>query len=283
VVDLETADDATTQRNGGGTTTQHSRSASSLQATTSIENKTALSPPLLPTVVNALYSLCPLQLLSLDYDIRKRNPAASLLEQKQLEHDDSEPLPTIVSTRSSRSTSPADPTQMPAKMPQRSANTHNTASSQSGHGWTHTPSTLTLAWLAISLPLVLWDSGYVLMRPATMPGGPLHAPIWSPYELYGRVDHMYGFKQWERGNGFTAAQGWLNVVETAMYLGYVWLWRTHGRSQSPDARKVLVGRAAASAALLVFSAAVMTLSKTVLYCEYLVLGRCVPLVGLSRS
>ncbi|KAF3343665.1 hypothetical protein VdG2_07723 [Verticillium dahliae VDG2] len=99
--------------------------------------------------------------------------------------------------------------------------------------WSHRPSNLTLAWLAISLPLVAWDTGYVMLRPHSMPGGAWHAPLWTPYELYGRIDGVYGIKAYEAGDGFTAAQAFLNIVETLMYLAYL--------------------------------AAVMTLSKTVLY------------------
>ncbi|KAI0025016.1 hypothetical protein F4780DRAFT_724070 [Xylariomycetidae sp. FL0641] len=130
--------------------------------------------------------------------------------------------------------------------------------------WAHTPTRLTLLWLAVSLPLVVWDSGYVLGRPHTMEGGALHWPVWAPYKLYGAVDHVYGWPAFDAGRGFTAAQGALNVVETAMYLGYLWLYARAGDSSSAG-RKALVGRPAAVAVLLAFSAAVMTLSKTVLY------------------
>lgn len=125
-------------------------------------------------------------------------------------------------------------------------------------GWYHAPTTLTLLWLAVSLPLVAWDTGYVLGRPATMPGGWLHAPFWTPYALYGEVDHMYGKKQWDAGNGFTAAQGTLNVVESLMYLVYLGIWWANGKGE-------LKGKAAGWAVLFGWAGAVMTLSKTVLY------------------
>lgn len=134
-------------------------------------------------------------------------------------------------------------------------------------GWSHTPSTLTLLWLGISLPLVLWDTGYMLLRPHSMPGGALHAPLWVPYALYGEIDHMYGFKQWHLRNGFAAAQSLMNLVETALYAGYLWLWYRHGRAVVPGARRAVSGREGALALLLGFSAAVMTVSKTVLYGE----------------
>ncbi|OAA64382.1 Emopamil-binding protein [Niveomyces insectorum RCEF 264] len=105
-----------------------------------------------------------------------------------------------------------------------------------------------------------------------MPGGALHWPLWAPYALYGEVDHVYGFKQWHARNGFTAAQGALNLVETLLYLGYVYLWWAKGATTPTTTsggggggRKGVTGRAAAYAVMLAFSAAVMTLSKTVLY------------------
>ncbi|KAI1074484.1 hypothetical protein F5B20DRAFT_586238 [Whalleya microplaca] len=130
--------------------------------------------------------------------------------------------------------------------------------------WTHAPSRVTLFWLAVSLPLVIWDSGYVLLRPHTMEGGRLHWPLYAPYKLYGEVDHVYGWKAWEAGNGFTGAQGALNVLETAMYLVYVAIYLRTAKKTATGV-SVLSGRPAAVAVLTAFSAAVMTLSKTVLY------------------
>ncbi|KAL2128466.1 hypothetical protein VTI74DRAFT_9135 [Chaetomium olivicolor] len=132
-------------------------------------------------------------------------------------------------------------------------------------GWSHTPTTPVLLWLAISLPLVAWDTGYMLLRPHTMPGGSLHWPLWVPYALYGEVDHLYGRKHWELGTGFAAAQSLMNVVETLLYLGYVWMWHRYGKEVAPGARRAVAGREGAMAVLLGFSAAVMTVSKTMLY------------------
>ncbi|KAK4234462.1 hypothetical protein C8A03DRAFT_18636 [Achaetomium macrosporum] len=132
-------------------------------------------------------------------------------------------------------------------------------------GWSHTPTTGVLLWLAISLPLVAWDTAYMLLRPHSMPGGALHWPLWVPYKLYGEVDHMYGFKQWHLRNGFAAAQSVMNAVETLLYLGYLWVWHRQGREVVPGRKKAVSGRAGAVAVVLGFSAAVMTVSKTVLY------------------
>ncbi|KJZ74955.1 hypothetical protein HIM_05686 [Hirsutella minnesotensis 3608] len=129
--------------------------------------------------------------------------------------------------------------------------------------------------MAVSLPLVVWDTGYVLGRPHTMEGGRWHWPLYVPYKLYGTVDYVYGWRAFEMRNGFTAAQGFLNLVETLMYLAYLWLYYSAPSSVSSDAAaaarpasprtKALRGRGGATALLIGFSAAVMTLSKTVLY------------------
>ncbi len=42
------------------------------------------------------------------------------------------------------------------------------------------------AWLIVSGVLALFDAGYVLNRPRSMPGGDLFH-IWRPYELYAKV------------------------------------------------------------------------------------------------
>lgn len=181
----------------------------------------------------------------------------------------------------SRASSTAPPVAQPSNtITTTSPTTSALATTTTSSAWMHTPSNLTLAWLALSLPLVIWDTGYVLLRPHSMPGGSLHWPLWQPYALYGTVDHVYGFPAWERGDGFGAAQGTLNAVETAMYLAYLGIVYARGTQRSgvqgkgaPDKEKVgklggarvLGGRIAAQAVVLAFAASVMTLSKTVLY------------------
>jgi hypothetical protein len=145
--------------------------------------------------------------------------------------------------------------------------------------WAHTPSNLVLIWLAISLPLVLWDAGYVLLRPHSMPGGKYHWPLWVPYELYGKTDYIYGWKAFNEKNGFTAAQTVMNLIETAgyiIYLGLVFKFGkqsvAHGRGAPKNAgwlgqQRNLTGEKAALAALVGYSAALLTLAKTMLYCK----------------
>lgn len=208
--------------------------------------------------------------------------------------------PTKRTTRSSTA-SPPSPTQSVAPRSTTSAAQTNSSSSTSRAskrnaagsvgGWIHTPSNLTLIWLAVSLPLVIWDTGYVLLRPHSMPGGWLHKPIWSPYALYGTIDYVYGFPAYEAGDGWTAAQGWFNALETAAYLVYLWLVYSHGTPAAVPGRgapdpdtvdavgapgvfkrlsesRVLHGRIAAIAVLIGYSTALVTFVKTVLYCKY---------------
>ncbi|KAJ2966958.1 hypothetical protein NUW58_g10545 [Xylaria curta] len=146
----------------------------------------------------------------------------------------------------------------------------STSPSSLATAFTHAPSNFTLFWLAISLPLVVWDCGYVLLRPRTMVGGDLHWPLWTPYALYGEIDHVYGWKAFNANSGFTGAQGFLNVLETLMYLYYALVYFQNATAVGSGGKKVVVGRQAGVAVLVAFSAAVMTLSKTLLYwlCEY---------------
>ena len=167
----------------------------------------------------------------------------------------------------------------PALSPSKAPGSKHSSSSSS-QGWKHSPSNITLVWLMFSLPLVIWDVGYVFMRPHSMPGGSVHW-IWAPYAYYCTVDHVYGWPAYHAKNGFTAAQSALNAMETALYICYLWMVYTQGTPSetkgrgAPDpslvgwlGRSVSVGgRVGGEAALIGLSAAVMTCSKTMLFCE----------------
>ncbi|KAL3478553.1 hypothetical protein BJX99DRAFT_104979 [Aspergillus californicus] len=168
----------------------------------------------------------------------------------------------------------SSPSNAKASAPSSEGNNKSTKS------WVHTPTTAITLWLLISCPVVLWDTGYVLLRPHSMPGGKWHSPVWSPYALYATVDYIYGWPALEANNGFTATQSILNLVETACYLYYLWVVYKYGQAtgngrdsvKSPrvlswilNGDTVVPGRTGATALLVVFSASVMTLSKTVLY------------------
>ncbi|KJA22547.1 hypothetical protein HYPSUDRAFT_40935 [Hypholoma sublateritium FD-334 SS-4] len=117
-------------------------------------------------------------------------------------------------------------------------------------------------WFLLTAPVIAWDVGYCFMRPRSMKGGDLHW-IWAPYALYQEVDLIYGLPALQSGDGFTNAQSLLNVIETLMNLAYLYL--AHVVKWPP-------------ATIVGFAAAVMTLSKTVLYwaqeyyCGYCAVG-----------
>lgn len=107
-----------------------------------------------------------------------------------------------------------------------------------------------------------------------MPGGYLHSPIFTPYELYGSVDYVYGWPAYNDGDGFNGAQSTLNVVETVgylVYLGVAWSKGTR-EGRGPSVKGGMWGRIeggwGAAAAVGGFAVSVMTLSKTVLYGEF---------------
>ena len=101
-----------------------------------------------------------------------------------------------------------------------------------------------LIWFALSLPLIVWDVSFVLLRPSSMPGGSL-AFLWAPYAKYITVDLSYG----DVHNGFVWAQAWMSCVEVLMVLAALaFSWR----GKLP------------LATLLVFAVSVLTCAKTVL-------------------
>ncbi|KAK7052106.1 hypothetical protein R3P38DRAFT_2858603 [Favolaschia claudopus] len=114
-------------------------------------------------------------------------------------------------------------------------------------------------WFLITAPVIAWDVGYCFMRPRSMEGGDLHW-LWSPYSIYQRV---YGIPALEEGDGFTNAQSLMNVLETLMNLFYLY---TAHVSEWP------------AAPLIGFTAASLTLAKTILYlgaeyfCNYCAVG-----------
>ncbi|CAE6507255.1 unnamed protein product [Rhizoctonia solani] len=77
------------------------------------------------------------------------------------------------------------------------------------------------AWYVVSAFIIAWDVSYCFLRPRSMVGGDLHW-IWKPYALYAQVDHVYGWPSFTRGDGFTNAQSFMNVIETAINLAYVY-------------------------------------------------------------
>jgi hypothetical protein len=100
-------------------------------------------------------------------------------------------------------------------------------------------------WLSISIPIVLWDVSFVLLRPASMPGGSL-AFLWGPYAKYITVDHSYG----DLHDPFVRAQAIISALEAPLGIGALIL--SFARRNRP------------LAALLAFAMSAMTSSKTAL-------------------
>ena len=96
-----------------------------------------------------------------------------------------------------------------------------------------------------------------------MPNGKFQSPMFTPYVLYGQIDYMYGWPAYNANNGFTAAQGSLNALETIGYIGYLWVVWNKGEGD----RRALAGGWGGIAVLFGFALSVMTVSKTILYCK----------------
>ncbi|KAL4780023.1 hypothetical protein BJX76DRAFT_339257 [Aspergillus varians] len=158
--------------------------------------------------------------------------------------------------------------------------TSSESNSRSAKKWVHTPTTIVTLWLLVSIPLVLWDAGYVLLRPHSMPGGKWHS-LWSGYAWYGTVDYIYGWPAYNTNSGFPGAQTVMSLLETGGYTYYLWILYTHGTPAAGSTKasresestlswilatdKVVGGRPGATALLAAFSASVATVSKTLFY------------------
>ncbi|KAG8806096.1 hypothetical protein FRC19_007473, partial [Serendipita sp. 401] len=98
--------------------------------------------------------------------------------------------------------------------------------------------------------------------PHSFRGGKYHW-IWKPYSLYQDIDLIYGVEAYARGDGFTAAQSFLNIVESIV--NFIYVYKAH---ISKDPIAPLIG----------FTAATCSFSKTVLYwaqeyfCNYCAVG-----------
>ncbi|KAJ7895062.1 hypothetical protein B0H13DRAFT_2234576 [Mycena leptocephala] len=99
-------------------------------------------------------------------------------------------------------------------------------------------------WFLLTAPLMIWDAG-----PRSMVGGDLYW-FWQPYEQYGMVDHVYGAKAFEDGDGFASAAAILNLLETFANIAYLIGTHVYETRAAP-----LVG----------YTGATATLAKTILY------------------
>jgi hypothetical protein len=104
-------------------------------------------------------------------------------------------------------------------------------------------------WLVISSILVIWDTVYVLYRPATMKGGTL---FFYPYDIYITIDTLYG----NMIDTFVVIQSKCNIVEVILFV------------ISLIVSSVNNNRAKLAGALLCIVASCFTFWKTVIYVMY---------------
>jgi hypothetical protein len=146
--------------------------------------------------------------------------------------------------------------------------------------WCHTVPAFTIPWLALSLPLVLWDTIYIMGRPHTFTGGAIAWPMYKPYELYGRVDPVYSPEAYYSGLGWTGAQGLGNIFETLAYLAYLWIVIVHGQDKgrgdgllgslgAVGKKRTVEGYWGAISSLAGYTTFMVTVAKSVLYCKLL--------------
>eukprot|EP00695_Tsukubamonas_globosa_P001404 TRINITY_DN2423_c0_g1_i1.p1 TRINITY_DN2423_c0_g1~~TRINITY_DN2423_c0_g1_i1.p1 ORF type:complete len:110 (+),score=16.38 TRINITY_DN2423_c0_g1_i1:66-395(+) len=98
-------------------------------------------------------------------------------------------------------------------------------------------------WFLITVPIIAWDASFVMLRPHSMKGGSLEI-FWKPYQTYVEADKRYQ----DLNDGFVIAQSYMNMVETIIAFASV----IASNKRNPICH------------LLAFSAALMTLAKTVL-------------------
>jgi hypothetical protein len=138
----------------------------------------------------------------------------------------------------------------------------------------HQYTALELVWIFVSPLIVLWDVGYVLLRPISMPGGPIHRPFWTAYGLYGRVDHLYGFPGLDRGDGLVAAYAVMNFLESCSYLWCAWRLFHDGkinqrRNGAWLQERYVNGRMASKVLLVTFATSLVVCAKTILYGKHI--------------
>ncbi|RPA94953.1 hypothetical protein L873DRAFT_1775255 [Choiromyces venosus 120613-1] len=113
------------------------------------------------------------------------------------------------------------------------------------------PPKVILLWLLLSTPVVLYDAAFILLRPHTFTPNPLSF-LWRGHNFYATVDYVYSAHALSEQDGFPAAQSFMNLIESALNILYLYLYSSTGAG---SAGGLVVG----------FAAVVMTLSKTMLY------------------
>lgn len=162
--------------------------------------------------------------------------------------------------------------------PRTMASLNQTPIRRDAADWRHKVPAITIPWLALSLPLVIWDTIYIMGRPHTFAGGAIAWPMYKPYELYGRVDPVYSPEAYYSGLGWTGAQGLGNVFETLAYVAYLWIVMVHGQDKGRGEgvlgslgvigkKRAVEGDWAAMASLVGYTTFMITVAKSILYCK----------------
>jgi hypothetical protein len=96
--------------------------------------------------------------------------------------------------------------------------------------FTHTPRLPIIIWALFTIPFTIWDALYIFLRPYSLLGQKWHSPFFDFMDNWSAVDHVYGVQAWEDNEGWTAAQGVINVlVEVGVYGGYLVILWVYGR------------------------------------------------------
>jgi len=132
--------------------------------------------------------------------------------------------------------------------------------------WMHSPRPLILLWIAFTFPFTIWDTLYIALRPHTLPGHKWNSPIWTSVNTYAAVDGIYSERAWLDNEGWTAAQGVINLTEVSIYLWYFWIVESRGEGRK--GRRNVSGKYGGLACVLGLVAGTVTLTKSSLYCEF---------------
>lgn len=90
------------------------------------------------------------------------------------------------------------------------------------------------------------------------------------------MDRVYGEQAWLEKDGFTSAQGIINMTEVTLYAVYFWIVMTRGaKSAATRGKRAVSGKAGGLAVTLGLVAGSVTATKTALYCKLTAIARSV--------
>ncbi|XP_065885867.1 uncharacterized protein [Dysidea avara] len=101
-----------------------------------------------------------------------------------------------------------------------------------------------VVWFFLSALVVIYECGFVLLRPHTLPGGKFH-DFFTPYDEYIKIDKGYGNIKDE----FVWAGTWMNIIEVLLQFLTI----------------LLILRRSSKAVLIGFLVSALTFWKTLLY------------------